>query len=130
MGVLDKLFGQGEAGSPRGCQRCGKTTLGTDEFFAKAEEAGLVVDRSTGEVKARMGGFSMIGGMFGDVPARLEEQKRNQQEILDRLENQRAFRCRSCGRIYCADCLLRHAPDHPNGGKACPKCGNTFEVLS
>ncbi len=96
--------------------------------WGKRREACLVVDRSTGQVKARMGGFSMVGSML-DALARLDAQRRSQQEIFEALENQRGFRCRNCGRVYCLDCLFNHAPAHPNGGKACPVCGGVFAVL-
>jgi len=128
MSLLNKLF-KGWSATPTSCQRCGRETLRVEDFFTKAEEAGLVVDRSTGEVKARMGGFSMVGSML-DASARLDTQRRTQQEVFEGLESQRGFQCRGCGRVYCMDCLFNHAPAHPNGGKACPKCGNTFNVLN
>lgn len=129
MSVFRKIFGGRGTGSGTSCQRCGKVTLRTEEFLSKAEQAGLVVDRSTGEVKARMGGFSMVGSML-EATAKLDSQRRTQQQVLEKLENQRGFRCRGCGRVFCMDCLFNHAPAHPNGGKACPNCGNTFEVLT
>ena len=126
MGMLGNLFGK--SSSPNACQRCGKNTLRTEEFYAQCEQAGLVVDRSTGEVKARMGGFTMVGSML-DASSRLEGQQKTQQQVHETLENQKGFRCRDCGRVFCMNCLFNYAPAHPHGGKACPKCGATFEVL-
>jgi hypothetical protein len=127
MGIFKRLFDG--TSDENCCQRCGKKLLKTEEFFAKCEEAGLVVDRSTGEAKARMGGFSMVGSMI-DASARLDGQRRTQQQLMESLENQRGFRCKGGGHVYCMDCLFNHAPAHPSGGKACPKCGNIFEVLN
>jgi hypothetical protein len=110
------------------CERCGQEALGTEEFYARCEQAGLVVDRHTGEVKARLGGFTMMGSML-DASAKIDGQRTTQREILEDIENRRGFRCTSCGRLYCMECLFNHAPSHPDGGKACPKCGGTFEVL-
>lgn len=125
MGILRSLFGKKTATGD--CQRCGKKALPTDEFHAKCEEAGLVVDPITGEVKARLGGFSMMGNML-DASAAIDGQRKSQQEMLEEIENQRGFRCTGCGQVYCMDCLFNHAPSHPDGGKACRKCGSTFET--
>jgi aerobic-type carbon monoxide dehydrogenase small subunit (CoxS/CutS family) len=126
MGFFGKLF-DGGADSAL-CLRCGKKALRSEEFFAKCEEAGLAVDRDTGEVKARLGGFSTFGTMM-DASAMIAGQRRSQQEIVEALENQRGFRCTGCGAVYCMKCLFNHAPAHPGGGKACPKCESTFELL-
>lgn len=123
--LLDKAV----SNSTSGCYRCGKNVLRTEELFRKCEQAGLVVDRSTGEVKARMGGFFMVGSML-DASSRLDTQRHTQHQTHEKLENQRGFRCKGCGRLYCMDCLFHHAPSHPSGGKACPKCGGTIEVFN
>jgi hypothetical protein len=124
MGFLKRIFGGG-AGAGR-CQRCSGPALRSEAFFAKCEEAGMVVDRATGEVKARLGGFSMFGSMM-DASSRIEGQRRGQRDVLESIENQRGFRCTGCARVYCMQCLFNHAPPHPGGGKACPKCGAVFE---
>jgi DNA-directed RNA polymerase subunit RPC12/RpoP len=126
MGVFGKLFTK--SAGPGVCQRCGKPALRSAEFFAKCEEAGLVVDRATGEVKARLGGFSMFGTPM-DASSQIAGQRKTQQEIVESIENQRGFRCTGCGRVYCMECLFNHAPPHAGGGKACPKCGAVFVVF-
>ena len=110
------------------CRRCKKPTLRTGAFLELCEQAGLVVDRGTGEVSARMGGFTVVGNVL-DAQARLDEQGRTQQQSLESLEDQRGFRCVRCGAIYCMRCLFGYAPPHHKGGKACPNCGATFVVL-
>ncbi|MDQ7795116.1 MAG: hypothetical protein RDU89_12000 [bacterium] len=42
------------------------------------------------------------------------------------LSGQQGYRCTGCGRVYCADCLMRKVPAHRSGGKACPACGSAF----
>jgi hypothetical protein len=61
MGPFRKLFRKEIA--PGGCQRCGKNMLRTGEFHARCEKAGFVIDPTTGQVKARLGGFSMARSM-------------------------------------------------------------------
>lgn len=49
--------------------------------------------------------------------------------IFDEIEARRGFECTECGRVYCADCIVRYAPDHAGGGKACEACGARFQAL-
>ncbi len=46
-----------------------------------------------------------------------------------RIEQQSGYRCKSCGREYCKDCLERKAPGNIYGGKSCPSCGGRFEIM-
>jgi len=71
---------------------------------------------------------TMVGGAL-DASDRLQRQKEEQQAALLRIEDRRGFRCTKCGRVYCMECLLLHAPDRRGGGKACPSCGGSFEHL-
>jgi membrane protease subunit (stomatin/prohibitin family) len=45
------------------------------------------------------------------------------------IEQKSGYRCTSCGRKYCKDCLEKHAPNNACGGKSCPRCGGRFEIL-
>ncbi len=45
------------------------------------------------------------------------------------VEQQSGYRCKSCGREYCKDCLERKAPGNIYGGKSCPNCGGLFEIM-
>jgi len=112
----------------RPCHRCKKPILRTGAFLELCEQAGLVVDSGTGEAKARMGGFTVVGNVL-DAQACLDEQKRTQQQSLESLEDRKGFRCVRCGAIYCMACLFRYAPPHHKGGKACPDCGGTFVMI-
>lgn len=109
------------------CQRCRKKALRTEEFLEACAKAGLHVDSSTGEVQARLGGFSMFGTPL-DASARIDEQRQRQHRKLKEVEDQRGFRCTRCSRVYCMRCLFHHARAHPSGGKACPQCGGAFET--
>jgi hypothetical protein len=45
------------------------------------------------------------------------------------IEQKSGYRCKSCGREYCKDCLEKKAPGNMYGGKSCPKCGGLFEIM-
>ncbi len=45
------------------------------------------------------------------------------------IEQKSGYRCKSCGREYCKDCLEKKAPGNIYGGKSCPGCGGRFEIM-
>jgi DNA-directed RNA polymerase subunit RPC12/RpoP len=45
------------------------------------------------------------------------------------IEQKSGYRCTSCGREYCKDCLEKKAPGNVYGGKSCPRCGGRFEIM-
>jgi hypothetical protein len=45
------------------------------------------------------------------------------------IEQKSGYRCMSCRREYCKDCLEKKAPGNAYGGKSCPKCGGRFEIM-
>ncbi len=45
------------------------------------------------------------------------------------IEQKSGYRCKSCGREYCKDCLEKKAPGNAYGGKSCPNCGGLFENI-
>ncbi len=45
------------------------------------------------------------------------------------IEQKSGYRCKSCGREYCKDCLEKKAPGNIYGGKSCPNCGGLFEIM-
>jgi hypothetical protein len=45
------------------------------------------------------------------------------------IEQASGYRCKSCGKEYCKDCLEKHAPGNYRGGKSCPSCGGFFEII-
>ncbi len=44
-------------------------------------------------------------------------------------EQQSAYRCKQCGKIFCKDCLEKKAPGNSYGGKSCPVCNGLFEIV-
>ena len=110
---VDTILTTTEDTSTKTCQRCGNEILTDAEFRRECEAEGAVVHPLTGK----------------PVPKEAAGLRSLNLSRLIELENQRGFRCRSCGRVYCMDCLYNYAPAHRNGGKACPKCGGGFEVL-
>ncbi len=109
MGIFKSLFGESHASNK--CRRCGSETLGTFEYTQRCKEEGAIVDGLTGKPKPAQTGRPI-----------------NISRLTD-LENQRGFQCIGSNHIYCMDCLYNHAPIHPNGGKACFKCGSSFEEM-
>ncbi|MCJ7525535.1 MAG: hypothetical protein MUP71_09995 [Candidatus Aminicenantes bacterium] len=45
------------------------------------------------------------------------------------IEQKSGYRCTSCRREYCKDCLEKKAPGNIYGGKSCPRCGGRFEIM-
>jgi len=98
-----------EAGGNK-CKRCNKVTLSTAEYVKRVKQEGWTVHPLTQKPQPPP-------GFTGSASK------------LVKLENRRGFRCKGCKRVYCMDCLFNHAPAHPNGGKACFKCGSSLEAL-
>jgi len=44
-------------------------------------------------------------------------------------EKQSGYRCSACGREFCKDCLEKYAPSSSNGGKLCPSCMGSFQII-
>ena len=118
MTISDKLGGDSRCGG------CGKFVLRTRDFEHRCEEAGFIKDEATGQFKMRVGG---LAGTSDSVFSRLGQQQQSQQSLYDKIESDRGYRCKACGTVYCMDCLMSRAPAHPSRGKACPKCGSTFQ---
>ena len=95
------------------CNRCSQEILGTAEFIVKVEQEGWTVHPLTQKPQPPHGSGLKTFNL----------------SKLVHFENQRGFRCKACGILYCMDCLFNHAPTHPNGGKACFDCGGAFEAL-
>jgi hypothetical protein len=53
----------------------------------------------------------------------------NVQTIYGQVQQKRAFKCVSCGSLYCWECLFNHAPSGSNGGKACFSCRGNFAEI-
>lgn len=107
------------------CGRCNREVLGQAEFLDECRRAGLHVD-AQGRVNLRVGG---LAGALSSVERTMEAQRVQQQTTHDLLESRKGFRCSGCAAAFCTDCLFNHAPAHPQGGKACPKCGGRFQYL-
>ena len=46
-----------------------------------------------------------------------------------RIEQRSGYRCKSCGKEFCKDCIEKKAPSNNYGGKSCPKCGGLFDII-
>jgi hypothetical protein len=108
------------------CSNCRTKAFSTSEFEQECEKAGFVKDAASGSFKMKVGG---LAGFGNSVFSQLANQQESQQATFNKIENQRGYRCRSCRAVYCMKCLYASAPAHSRGGKACPKCGDTFEHL-
>lgn len=119
MGFFSRLFG-----GSGGCGFCGRHAFTTAEFEAECSKAGFIKDAATGRFKMKVGG---LAGSAEHVSSELARQEGSQQKSFDQIEGHRGYECKACGKVYCMDCLFAKAPPHPDGGKACPKCGSTFK---
>lgn len=108
------LFGK-RASTKGMCRKCERKVLTTSEFERECRNAGFVKDASTGKFKVRIGSST-----------KLEDNPAARQAQYNQIEEQRGYQCNECGSVYCLNCLYSSARNHPNGGKACPKCGSTF----
>lgn len=108
------------------CSNCNRKAFSTSEFEQECEKVGFVKDAASGRFKMKVGGLTGLGE---SVFSKLASQEQSRQASFDQIEDQRGYRCRSCRAVYCLKCLYAIAPAHSQGGKACPKCGDTFEHL-
>lgn len=111
--------GEGDKkGVGSGCSRCSKPVLSKRQFIDELARQGIVVDPDNVDLYKASGvgmGIEAYQSAVSSTQAKYEE-----------VQKSRAFKCQSCGGIFCMECLLRCAPSHSNGGKACPSCGGVF----
>ena len=97
------------------CKRCSKRVLTRQQFIEELNEKHSIrVDPQTLNPimsGAFVGGWNTVGSKQQEVLA-----------IHKRLDLDRAYKCKNCGAVYCAECLVNFAPTHANGGKACFSC--------
>lgn len=98
------------------CKRCGKKVLTHTEFTAKLNAMGLNLNP---------GGNITASGVFNGYG-----ELQNMQQTVAQMESDKAIQCKSCGKIYCVDCLAKYAPlNVMSGGKMCPSCGGSFKEI-
>jgi len=98
------------------CQRCSKTVLKRSDFTAELSKMGLKLDA---------GGNITVSGAFSGYGA-----LQNLQQKVAKMEGDKAIQCKSCGKVYCVDCLAIYAPQHPtSGGKACFSCRGSLQEI-
>ena len=101
------------------CNGCSKTTLTRQQFISLlADKHKIKIDQHSLD--------PIISGGFGGGYNSVEATQRQTLKTYKKVEKDRAFKCSLCGKVYCMDCLFTRAPDHVNGGKACPSCGGSF----
>jgi hypothetical protein len=100
------------------CAHCGKGILTKQEFIKELEKQGIGVDPNNVD-RYSSSGVSSGFGAYESAMSGIEAK-------YNATQKKRAFKCRTCGSGFCMECLLKHAPSHPNGGKACAKCGGAF----
>lgn len=88
------------------CGHCGREVFKISGLQALAEDCGMSVNSD--------------GTVFANLSQRQE---------ADELEGRKGFCCSTCSNVYCGDCILKHAPGHVNGGKACFACGGSYRLL-
>lgn len=52
----------------------------------------------------------------------------HQVESARQVEQRTGYRCKSCARLYCKQCLERE-PFNSSGGRSCPACGGNFAYM-
>ncbi|MBN1695471.1 hypothetical protein JW879_08740 [candidate division WOR-3 bacterium] len=112
------------------CALCKVDVLNTSDFYDSCEKEGLKVDRVSGQVK--IPGMTFVGygsGSPDEDYSKINKEKDRLTKVHKEIEDKRAFKCKSCGKIYCLKCLAEKAPNNPSGGKACPVCGGSFNLL-
>lgn len=98
------------------CERCKKIALSRNEFAAELNKMGMRLGPD--------GNITMSGAFYG------YSAMENMQNKAAKLEGDKAIQCKSCGKIYCVDCLAKYAPMHPtSGGKACFSCGGSLQEI-
>jgi hypothetical protein len=108
--------------SKTNCKRCNKATLTRQQFINElADKHSIKVDYNTLN--------PILSGVFVGGYNSFEAKKNQILATYKDIEKKRAFKCISCGEVYCMDCLFRFAPSHANGGKACFSCNGTFTEI-
>ena len=110
------------------CQRCAKLVVRNTDFYTMCEQAGLLVDRATGQVKLRPGKVAIFGDA-SDALLSPEARRQWQQEMFRGMEAHRGLQCRQCAHVFCTPCLQTYAETRPRGGRACPDCGEALKAL-
>ena len=112
------------------CTLCKVDVLNTNDFYDSCEKEGLKVDRISGQVKIPgMSYMSYADASLDEDYSKINAEKDRLTKVHKEIEDKRAFKCNSCGNIYCLKCLAEKAPNNPTGGKACPECGGSFSLL-
>jgi hypothetical protein len=78
---------------------------------------------SESELKAR---FKKLGIGYQEFGDQSSNPYGVSQHDFDAIERLKGFQCMDCGKVFCLDCVKRHAKPHPNGGRACMACGGMF----
>ena len=98
------------------CKRCFKTVLKRSEFTSELSKMGLTLGA---------GGNITVSGAFSGYGS-----LQNVQQKVAKMEGDKAIQCKSCGTVYCIDCLAHYAPQHPtSGGKACFTCRGSLQEI-
>jgi hypothetical protein len=97
------------------CGRCGRSILTKQQFIEELEEKHSIRVDPYNADKFSVSGVSIGMNAYDNFMDRARA-------TYDMVQKLRAFKCQGCGMTYCMKCLLKHAPAHPNGGKACFSC--------
>jgi hypothetical protein len=98
------------------CERCRKTVLMSAEFEAELNKMGM---------RLGPGGNITMSGVFSGYGS-----MQSMQDKVAKMEGDKAIQCKSCGKVYCVDCLAKYAPMHrTSGGKACFACGGGLQEI-
>ena len=98
------------------CQRCKKAVLSREKFVSEINKMGFNLD-SRGNIT--------VSGAFRGYTTLQDAQYK-----VAQMEGDKAIQCKSCGKIYCVDCLSRYAPTHnTSGGKACFSCRGSLQEI-
>lgn len=112
------------------CELCKVNVLNTNDFYALCEKEGLKVDLVTGQVKISGTTYLSFGGASYDKDySKISQERDRLKKLHKEIEERRAFKCKDCGKIYCLKCLAKKAPNNPSGGKVCPLCGGSVDLL-
>ncbi len=101
------------------CRRCGRSILTKQQFIRELEEKHSIRVDPYNADKFAVSGVSIGMNAY-------EKSMDRARATYENMQKQRAFTCQACGATYCMECLLKHAPSHPNGGKACLSCHGVF----
>ena len=115
--------------------------LNSDSFRQEIERAKRARDEASVEDWKRQGSQGLgqphschmcHNTTYGEQTViRLQKEALAQNNILEalRIEERSGYRCKSCGKEFCKDCLEKKAPSNAFGGKSCPGCNGLFEII-